>query len=620
MYLPALILGLACSDYKLSPGDDGNTGGTTDDTGGAGGDTPPACSPDIFPAESVGLDDTCPREPEGGFTPVIEWGYGTGSCLSQPIVADIDADGMPEILFNQTSFVGTKGDLIVLKGDGSGVVWQDTEADLGYGSPTAVADIDDDGLGEIVAVREYANSLVGVGEYSVLLYEHDGTITWESEHFTGDDFDYASAPVISDMNHDGSPEIVVGRVILNADGTTRGVGAHGRGSYGITFGISESSVPAVADLDLDGQEEVIVGNARYDIDGNATWYDATQADAMIGIANLDDDPEGEVVATSWNTIRAVDTDGTVMWGPLTLPSANILAPPTIADLDDDGYPEIVTAGGNLLHVLNHDGTTLWEAAATDMSGATGASIFDFEGDGIPEVVYIDEVEMAAYEGPTGRLKFHSNEHSSATMFDYPTIADVDADGHAEIVVCHDFYSEAISVYGELTDTWADARNVWNQHAFSIDNIEDDLSVPVTATPNFTTHNTWHSAIAMGTELTGADLQSEILEVCTDDCDVGKVYVTVRALNRAEVEIGAGAMLSLYAVVSDERVLLETKTVPDVILSGFGTRGIVFTVDAVDLAGAEAVYVVADDDGTGIGVFDECSEDNNGFWFSGPFCE
>ena len=55
------------------------------------------------------------------------------------------------------------------------------------------------------------------------------------------------------------------------------------------------------------------------------------------------------------------------------------------------------------------------------------------------MVYIDEVEMAAYDGATGALKFYSTEHSSATIFDYPVIADVDGDDHAEIVVCHDGY-------------------------------------------------------------------------------------------------------------------------------------------------------------------------------------
>ena len=42
-------------------------------------------------------------------------------------------------------------------------------------------------------------------------------------------------------------------------------------------------------------DEVIVGNAWYDPDGNTLWHDPDQEDAMIGIANLDADPEGEVV-------------------------------------------------------------------------------------------------------------------------------------------------------------------------------------------------------------------------------------------------------------------------------------------------------------------------------------
>lgn len=613
------VFSLACSDYKLNPGKDGNTGTTTPTTPTEG--TPPGeCSPDRFPAEEVGLDDTCPREPEGGFVPVRKWGYGSKSCTAQPIVGDLDGDGMPEVVINESGLVLSKGSLVVLNGDTGSVKWQDSSAELGYGSPTAIADFEGDGTAEIVAVREYESALWGAGRYSVLMYEHDGGLRWESDDFTGDDFDWASAPIISDMDHDGSAEIIVGRAILNKDGTTRGVGIYGRGSYGITFGVSESSVPAVTDLDLDGQEEVIVGNARYNAEGEAIWYDGDQADAMIGIANLDDDPEGEIVAISWNTIRAVDTDGSVIWGPTTIATANILATPAIADIDDDGYPEIVTAGGNQLVVLNHDGTTLWTAAVQDESGATGASFFDFEGDGILEVVYIDEIQMIAFDGPTGRIKFYSDDHSSATMFDYPTVADVDADGHAEILVCHQLSPETVTAFTDSSNSWRDARNLWNQHAYSINNINDDLTVPVEQIPNFTTHNTWHSAIAVGEEITGADLQSEILEVCQDECAEGTVWVTIRGLNRASVDIEPGTQISLYAVVEAGRRPLGTKTIGVDLLSGMATDAMVFAVDASKLEDAEAIISVIDDDGTGVGVITECSEDNNLFWFEGPFCE
>ncbi|RME26681.1 MAG: VCBS repeat-containing protein [Deltaproteobacteria bacterium] len=616
------ILISACSDYKLSGDGDGNNGGDGgDDTGGTPGDGPEgACDPELFPAERVGTDDGCPTEPEGGFTPIEEWVGGSGyGCLSQPLVADLDADGNPEVILTLINLLGTKGWLTVLDGRTGVTLWQTSTDNFAYGSPPAVADIDHDGKGEIIAVREYQSALLGEGEYAAVRFEDDGTETWESEHFTGASFDWATAPVISDMNHDGTAEIVVGRVILTISGDTRGEGQYGRGSYGQALGISESSVPAVVDLDLDGTEEVIVGDARYDLDGNTLWHDDSQEDAMIGVANLDDDPEGEIVAISYNTIRAVDTDGSIIWGPTEIPSANILATPAIGDLDDDGYPEIVTAGGNRLVVLNHDGTELWRASITDKSGASGASIFDFEGDGIPEVVYIDEVEMIAFEGSTGRIKFYDSDHTSGTMFDYPTVADVDADGHAEILVCHNGMSYAVTAFGDADDSWAPVRQVWNQHAYSINNINDDLSVPVTAVPAFTTHNTWHSAIALDGALPQLDLQAEVLEVCTDDCDEGVVWVTARETNRGTEDVTTDTTLSLYAEFESDLVPLDATLVPATLVSGWSSEARVFEVDAADLVGATAVWVFADDDGAG-GAVAECREDNNGFRYAGPFCE
>lgn len=633
--LPLLLLAgagsflLGCSDYKLSGSDDGNSG--ADDDGGAGEDGGASvgeCAPDAWPAERVGVDDTCPHEPEGGFTPIVEWTVSDGSdgCLSLPLVADLDADGDAEVIFNQVPLlagIGGSGTLRVVNGADGSSVWQDANGDLAYGSPPAVADLDGDGMGEIIVVREYASALYGAGDYAVAMYEHDGAVAWESEHFTGDDLDWATAPSISDMDHDGSAEIVVGRVILNADGSLRGKGEYGRGSYGIVdlggFSVSESSVSAVVDLDLDGEEEVIVGNAAYDVDGDALWHDDSLDDGMIGIANLDDDIEGEIVAITYNTIRAMDTDGSILWGPITVPTANILATPAIADLDDDGYPEIVTAGGNRLVVFNHDGTELWGASVTDESGATGASIFDFEGDGIPEVVYIDEVEMVAYEGPTGRIKFFSTEHASNTMFDYPVVADVDGDDQAEILVCHNGLGIALTAYGDRDESWIGARPLWNQHAYVMTNINDDLSVPERPMPGFVATNTWHAGIDLANLPQRIDLQAEVLEVCTDECDDGVVLVLVRASNRGDDAIETDTELTLYAEFGDELVALDVQPVPATLESGWSTDGMLFEVDAADLAGATAVWAKADDDGTGVGVLDECDEENNGYRFAGPFC-
>lgn len=640
--MSALLLFLtlpACFEYafnknkdKEHPGEDTadfDTGEPIPDSGLE----PGSCdTPDFEPVE-VGVTDVCVPDGDGSFTPIVEWGLGEGgNSRSTVVVGDVNQDGMPDIVaniatfFSDGSFFG-QGALVVAAGDGSGTLWTVDDANMGFATHPALGDIDGDGRPEIVTIREHESSLIGaVGDYTLVAYDAEGATLWESEHFVGDDFDYASSVTLADMDHDGEVEIVAGRVILRPDGSTRGVGLYGRGTYGTvalgTWTPDESGLTAIADLNLDGQDEIIVGDAMYDANGDAIWHDSSADDAYVAPLNLDADPEGEFIAVTGNTVRAVDTDGAVIWGPTMIPSANIVSPPAVDDLDGDGKPEVVVAGGNKLVALNaEDGSTLWSARVTDETGASGASIFDFEGDGVPEVVYIDEIEMAAYDGATGALKFYSSEHASDTMFDYPTIADVDADGQAEILVGHVGLEYAISIYGDLDESWAPARMVWNQHAYGITNINDDLSIPTTATPNFSAYNSWHSALDENTSMGQVvDLEPEILDVCTDDCDDGVLRVAGRVLNRSEREIPAGVMVSLYLDIGGASALAATVATTAPIPSGMSGEALEFEVSASLSRGATGVWLSVDDDGEGRGEITECTEANNAVVWRGALCE
>jgi len=615
MSLCVPFLMLACSDYKFRQTEDpldgrGDTGLEAEDTGpGIPEDlTCPEISVDPYDA---GLTDACPSAPEGGFTPIVEWNALSGkSCKAQPVVGDLDGDGFPEVVLNATDLFAfpNRGKLYVLNGRTGAIIWQ-RNADLGYGSAPALGDVDGDGYPDIVVAKEYEHSIFAAGSYSVVLYNRNGEIQWESDRFTGDDFDYTAAPILSDMDHDGHVEIIVGRVILNSDGTTRGVGVAGRGSFG--GAISEGSLSAVADLNLDGTEEVIVGNAMYSPDGAPLWVDFSQPDGMISVANLDDDEQGEFIAVSNNTVRAMDTSGVVLWGPVTMPSANITSPAAIGDIDADGEPEIIVAGGSELWAIERDGTVKWTAEVIDESGATGASIFDFEGDGIAEVVYIDEQEMVVYDGETGAVKFYSTDHASATMYDYPTVADVDGDNQAEIIVCHDGFGSAISAYGDLEESWAPARPIWNQHAYSITNVNDDLSIPADATPNFTLYNNWHAGVALvGADALVDDLNGIINNVCEDDCDLGYLVVTFQVANRSERVFEGTIPVSFYADFDDGWVLVDTVEVDLSLASARSSEGINVAIDATTAMGASGLMMRVDDDGTGTGMVTECSELDN----------
>lgn len=656
--LLALVLLLpACNEFGIAPDKDDLPSDDVDSDLGFG-----LCT---LTGEKVATDtiDECGPYEVGGFTPFIEWEVGRGlTCTSLPAVGDVTGDGVPDVIANFYPLLDWFGELWVVDGSTGRPIWKDTSANLGYGSGLSVADLDDDGLVEIIGIRRRGGGGTGISlpgqrppEYQVMIWDGQGNRIDESDWFPPQDFDYASAASISDMDHDGTPEIVVGRVIFNADLSVKGKGTKGRGAWSLLparlGGPTEGSLSAVADLDLDGTEEVIVGNARYAPDGTVLWNDRNQDDAMIAVANLDDDPQGEVVAVSSNTIRVVDTDGTVIWGPKVLNgAANILSPAAVANLDDEPYPEIIVAGGSQLVVFNHDGTRLWASGPADpelcaddttqpfttprpppsayqiqdCSGATGASVFDFEGDGVQEVIYIDELAMYAFDGATGDLKFYSDRHDSNTMMDYPTIADVDADGSAEIAVCHAGSPFALTIYGQADGRWAPTRTIWNQHAYSINNINDDLTVPVDPVQAFEDHNSWHAATdrSLYDVSDRFDLQAEFVDSCDDECDLGFFYVSVRALNKtAATDVAAGVPLTLYAVRGGVQQRLDTQSTVEVMRSGESSELLVFRVRTDLVAGAEALRVIVDNSGgVGPGGLAECREDDNMVELRGPFCD
>jgi hypothetical protein len=630
-----LLLLAACSDYKLQDEktdpvfEDDDTAVDTDvDTDTAPIDTADTgeggeCADRSYPGGALTQDPDCYGDPTTGtFTPEVEWEWSTftvdpssENVMATPIVVsltDDNGDGAiddrdtPDIVF--VTYTGTdwsdEGVIRAVSGDGTVSLFDIDGEQIDGCSGLAAADLDGDGRVEIVAMTWNKRAKA---------FDVDGNLLWTSPSLASYANIYAPTPAISDMDGDGSPEIIIGSAILNADGTLRGGGAYGIGTAGM-YGTTSFAV----DVDGDGQEEVVVGNALYDIDGNAIWHNG-QSDGYVAVGDFDADGEGEIVVVAGGQVRLQDGDGSVLWtAAIAGAGAGFGGPPTIADFDGDGAPEVGVAANSTYTVFDTDGTQLWQQTTQDgSSGVTGSSVFDFEGDGIAEVIYADELTIWGFDGPDGAVKLSSTEHSNWTVIEYPVIADVDGDDEAEIVVpngLHPSYGGAhhgIVVLGDADHSWRSGRRIWNEHAYHITNIDDDGSVPATADLNWLTYNNFRSGdVSAAVGSTAPDLVVDIVDVCADYCDSGRLSAWIRVGNRGYKDVTGPLDLVLEAEMSTGLVEIGRMTLTDTFTAGTTRDAYQLDATGIPVGPITALYATIDAGD----VSRECDEGNNvGDW-------
>jgi hypothetical protein len=325
------------------------------------------------------------------------------------------------------------------------------------------------------------------------------------------------------------------------------------------------------------------------------------------VADLDGDGEGEFVVVAGGTVRYYDTDCTELdsW---SVYGGGYGGPPTIADYDGDGQPEIGLPGDDDYSVYETDGTRLWSHAIDDASShSTGSSVFDFDGDGQAEVVYADETSLWVFDGATGTVLLQDTTHGSGTVNEYPVVADVDGDGNAEIVVPNDNTAYGIQVFGDADDNWVSARQVWNQHAYAIVNIEDDLTIPTVPDSNWLDYNSFRQGAPGSFNATDApNVYPVAYAACQEDCgDTVTAYVQVA--NDGLVRADDSVTLRIYGDDgSGNLTLMEDTTLGSTLDAGELSAPHVFAWDASELVGYTELLVVVDEDKT----TNECDEADN----------
>ncbi len=529
---------------------------------------PPECPPGVEPTEGEAIDclPQCEVIPDTSFNPVLKYHWAEGNSMMAPIVVQLDDDNcdtvvderdIPEIVFStfQGNDYNNNGTLHAISiVDGTIVDKWSVNPDMNQvhpGRSIAGGDIDGTPGNEIVTCTNTGR---------VRAFDHDGAGLWVSDYAGG-----CFMPSIADLDQDGTPEIIEQAGII--DGAT--------GLVETTF-TSQFSV-VTSDIDGDGQLDVVGPRYAFRADGTQI-ADAVLSGHHAAVADFDGDGAAEVavIDTSSHTLYLWRYDpGTATGASIIRQGININGalgacaggtgggPPTIADFNGDGTPDVGVAAGvgyavfdgaALMNPAVADADTqLWITPAQDCSSRrTGSSVFDFDGNGSAEVVYGDEQYLRIYDGATGAVVLQEC-NTTGTLRELPVIADVDNDGHADIVViANDYHSitcpddgsqqRGLRVFSD--DLWVRTRRVWNQHAYHVTNVEEDGTIPAVETPNWTVErlNNFRQNVQPEGEFSAPDLVVGLVAVCSPT----EFGVTARVRNLGRAAVPAGVVVGFYA--------------------------------------------------------------------------
>lgn len=615
-------------------------------------DTPPTCPDRIYSGLPTTVREDCRIDPPVvRYTPVVEWQRSewedypiSDQFLTTPVtgqLTDDDGDGLitsadiPDILTlsYRWSPRPTEPDWVALRlisGDGTSVHWSRTSwmvddvrlRPITAGAP-ALGDTDQDGVPEIYLVLGPSPASEDSIDDYLRTYRHSGSVGCyvtrldPSGAIAAINTDQpvtcrAHSPTLADVQSDGEIDVVVGNETFRTSDLERistpitdSVNPVGMGR---NEGYWTGGIPVVADLDGDGFMELVTGRHIQEWDGTVRCFTG-DLDGYAAVADLNGDGRGEFVVTGDGRVRVFDESCAVLnaW-PLDALGGG--GPATVADYDGDGVPEVGIAAADAYMVYEADGTLKWSSPATDFSSnSTGSSVFDFEEDGYAEVVYADETDLWVISGHSGDFVMRWAGHFSGTANEHPVIVDVDGDGEAEIVTVGD---HGIAVLA-AEEGWAPARQVWNQHAYWITNVHDDLTIPSPTPQNWPEYNSFRSGdlrVNAGQGARLVDAKPFVHDICEIECADGFVYVALSPNNEGLADAVDGVNLAVYAEQTDgSRVLIEVLTPEDLHRSGYATEGVVLELAMTDLP-TGTLILVADDDGTGTGVIEECDETNN----------
>ncbi|KAB0663975.1 hypothetical protein F6V25_14265 [Oryzomonas japonica] len=406
-------------------------------------------TPEIIASSIVGADSVwyvVRKNASGGYDQV--WRSPLyGVAIVRILLADMNGDG--------------KDDVVVAQADGTVSIYDGptlkeirTLHIITSLSDIAVADLDGDGIREIVA-----SDGLKVSVYN----SQTGAVKWSVASGGG------TSIAVGNVDADAAPEIVTttyggkGYVLSGLTGAVKW-------AYANSFGAKVR----LADLDGDGMQEIIGASSWYKITifdadlQSPTWEIATSQDiGAVTVTDTDGDGIPEIIYGDgqWGKVHAVDARTHAERWSVANPEHGVSGI-AMGDVDLDGAKELLwgaggtSSGPDYLYIADPlAGTVKWQSQ--DIYGMSALAAGDVDGDGTDEVVMVTASSNSGYasgiihvfNAATHALKYQVNLGTRDWM-GYSravSIGDVDGDGRTEFVVSSsDLYDGSINVYDGAT--------------------------------------------------------------------------------------------------------------------------------------------------------------------------
>lgn len=583
-------------------------------------------------------------------------------------IADLGGrDSTPEIVAARQD-----GGLIAFerRQDGSwGVLWSSADR---YGDTfcnwtgLAIHDLDDDAVPEIL--------------YQGAVYSSMGVLlNTPLPPTTLDPRSTGYIPVAADADNDGVPELVTGARLYEWDRTTTewvpGAavnGANGRaaladlGTYLADPAMDNRAVldglPEIVIVDggvihayAQAGRQIFTGNLQGPTPGNGgppTLADF-DGDGRVELASAGGtaytvfDPDC-VAGASAATCASGRTDGILWFQPSQDLSSNVTGS-SVFDFEGDGRAEVVYADECYTRV--YDGTTgqvVYSRFRRSCTWYENPIIADVDADFNAEIVVpsntncnvvcpaldpIFDGVQCLDDSDCPATSLCGREQPADTLGRCRCTADADCGG--DNFVCRDPIAGpsaagqvcraenpgggtafGIRVIADQVDRWVNTRPIWNQHAYSVTNIDEAGVVPRTsqwmrnwANPSLNNFRQNSPGDGLGVGLS-PDLT---IRGATVTCIPGGARITTEVCNRGTEPVARGLAVSVYGG-SPAGPLACTGTTIGNLVPGFCQQ-----VSCDWPAAGSIATIVVDDGGTGRGDNLECREDNNLFTLGGINC-